>query len=95
MLEQEVRKKGKMEKVECESETQVVRLIADTRLREPRRFQRRVRSYTFEISPCAHKMHGKDLTCTECGVKHKRIDDYGCEGHCSPKDCEVYGKRET
>ncbi len=81
-----------MEKVQCESETQVGRLIADMRLREPRRSQCRVCSYTFEMSPCAHKMRGKDLTCTEYGVKLKRIDDYGCEGHCSPKDCEVCGK---
>ncbi len=84
-----------MEKVECESETQVGRLIADMRLREHHRVQRRVCSYTFEISPCAHKMRGKDLTCTKYGVKLKRIDDYGCEGHCSPKDCAVYGKCET
>ena len=83
-----------MEKVECKSETQVVRLNADMRLREPRRFQCRVCSHTFEMSPCAHGLRGKDLTCTECGVKHKRIDDYGCEGHCSPKDCEVCGKCE-
>jgi len=89
MLEQEVRKKGKMEKVKCKSETQVVRLNADMRLREPRRFQCRVCSYTFEMSPCAHGMRGKDLTSTECGVKHKKIDDYGCEGLCSLEDCEV------
>ena len=84
-----------MEKVECESENQVVRLNADMRLREPRRFQCRVRSYTFEMSPCAHGMRGKDLTCPQCGGKLKRIDDYGCEGHCSPEDCEVCGKCET
>jgi len=84
-----------MEKVECESENQVVRLNADMRLREPRRVQCRVRSYTFEMSPCAHGMRGKDLTCTERGGRHKRIDDYGCDGHCRPEDCEVYGKCET
>ncbi len=83
-----------MEKVECESETQMGRLIADMRLREPRRFQCRLCSYTFEMPPCTHGMRGKDLTCTECGGKLKKIDDYGCEGHCSPKDCEVYGKCE-
>ena len=81
-----------MEKVECESENQVVRLNADMRLREPCRFQCLVRSYTFEMSPCAHGMRGKDLTCTECGGKLKKIDNYDCEGHCSPEDCAVYGK---
>jgi len=84
-----------MEKVECESENQIVRLNADMRLREPRRFQCRVCSHTFEMSPCAPVLRGKDFTCTECGGKHKRIDDYGWEGHCSPTDCAVYGKNET
>ncbi|RCV63693.1 hypothetical protein C5S53_12775 [Methanophagales archaeon] len=89
-----------MEKVKTEKgrETSIghEQLIADIMVRKhPRRFQCRVRSYTFEMSSCTHNMPGKDLTCTECGVKHKRIDDYRCEGHCSPKDSEVYGKRET
>jgi hypothetical protein len=85
-----------MEKVQCvrESETQVGRLIAGMRLKEPRRFQCRVCRYTFEMLPCAHGLRGKDLKCPECGGKLKRIDDYGCEGHCSPEDCEVCGKCE-
>ena len=86
------------EEREEERETPVGReqLIADIMVRKhPRRSQCRVCSHTFEMSPCAHKMRGKYLTCTKYGVKHKRIDDYGCEWHCSPGDCEVYGKRET
>jgi rubredoxin len=82
-------------KTESEKETPIGRgqLIADIMVRKPpRRVQCRVCGYTFKMSPCAHGMRGKDLTCPECGVKHKRIDDYGCEGHCSPKDCAVYGK---
>lgn len=71
-------------------------LIADMMVQKPpRHFQCRVCSYTFEMSPCAHGLRGKDLTCPKCGGKLKRIDDYGCEGHCSLEDCEVCGKCET
>ena len=85
-----------MEKVhgERESELPVGRLIADMRLRELRRFQCRVCSYTFAMSPCAHGLCGKDLTCPQCGGRLKKIDGYGCEGHCSLEDCEVCGKCE-
>ena len=84
-------------KTESEKETPVGRgqLIADMMVRKPpRHFQCRVCGYTFEMSPCAHGLRGKDLTCPECGGKLKRIDNYGCEGHCSPEDCEVCGKCE-
>ncbi|NAS89234.1 hypothetical protein C4E24_05790 [ANME-1 cluster archaeon AG-394-G21] len=88
-----------MEKVKTEKgrETPIgqEQLIADIMVQKPpRHFQCRVCGYTFEMSPCAHGLRGKDLNCPECGGKLKRIDDYGCEGHCSPKDCEVCGKCE-
>jgi len=84
-------------KTECEREAPVERrqLIADMVVRKPpRHFQCRVCGYTFEMLPCAHGLRGKDLTCPKCGGKLKRIDDYGCEGHCKPEDCKVCGKCE-
>jgi len=80
-------KKRKMEREKRESET-------STWHKPPRRFQCRVCGYTFEMLPCAHGMRGKDLTCPKCGGKLKRIDNYGCDGHCSPEDCKVCGKCE-
>lgn len=84
-----VKRKGERETpIECRQ------LIADIMVRKPRHFQCCVCGYTFEMLPCAHGMHGKDLNCPKCGGRLKKIDNYGCEGHCSPEDCEVCGKCE-
>ena len=57
-----------MEKVKTEMERETPvgqeQLIAEIRVQKPpRHFQCRVCSYTFEMSPCAHGLRGKDLTC--------------------------------